>query len=144
MERAQVGRARERFLQGDSPEPSVRTQILASWRRSLGAGVPADRFDIPYEADLDFDGSLVTCAAPVLDRLQEQLSGMAVGVVLTNVHGWLLDRRVGESDLRGKLDQIWFAPGFSYAEEHAGTNGVGTTLESRSPTLVVGAEHFTD
>ncbi|TPQ22893.1 sigma-54-dependent Fis family transcriptional regulator [Streptomyces sporangiiformans] len=144
MERVHVERARERFLSGDSPDASVRTQILASWRRSLTAGVPAERFDIPYEPDLDFDGSLATCAEPVLERLQEQLSGMAVSVVLTDAHGRLLDRRVGESDLRCKLDQIWFAPGFSYAEEHAGTNGVGTTLESRSATLVVGSEHFTD
>ncbi|GAA3787476.1 sigma-54-dependent Fis family transcriptional regulator [Streptomyces phyllanthi] len=144
MERAHVERARERFLSGDSPDASVRTQILASWRRSLTAGVPAERFDIPYEPDLDFDGSLATCAAPVMERLQEQLSGMAVGVVLTDAHGRLLDRRVGESCLRGRLDQISFAPGFSYAEQHAGTNGVGTTLESRSATLVVGAEHFTD
>ncbi|MEU6256809.1 helix-turn-helix domain-containing protein [Streptomyces sp. NPDC047043] len=144
MERAHVEHARERFLSGDSPGASVRTQILASWRRSLTAGVPAERFDIPYEPDLDFEGSLATCAAPVLERLQEQLSGMAVGVVLTDAHGRLLDRRVGESDLRCRLDRISFAPGFSYAEQHAGTNGVGTTLESRSATLVVGAEHFTD
>jgi len=139
-----VERARELFLQGDSPDAAVRTQILASWRRSVTAGVPADRFDIPYQPDVDLDGSLADCAQPVLDRLQEQLSGMAVSVVLTDADGRLLDRRVGESHLRDKLDQIWFAPGFSYAERHAGTNGVGTTLESGAATLVVGAEHFTD
>ncbi|GAA4712202.1 sigma-54-dependent Fis family transcriptional regulator [Phytohabitans rumicis] len=144
MDSNHVERAREKFLQGDSPDATVRTHILASWRRSVTAGVPADRFDIPYDPDLDFDGSLAACAQPVLDRLQDQLSGMAVSVVLTDANGRLLDRRVGESHLRDKLDQIWFAPGFSYAERHAGTNGVGTTLESGASTLVVGAEHFTD
>jgi len=139
-----VERARERFLQGDSPDSAVRTQILASWRRSVTAGVPADRFDIPYQPDVDVDGSLAACAQSALDRLQDQLSGMAVSVVLTDARGRLLDRRVGERHLRDKLDQIWFAPGFSYAERHAGTNGVGTTLESGAATLVVGAEHFTD
>jgi len=139
-----VERARELFLQGDSPDSAVRTQILASWRRSVTAGVPADRFDIPYQPDVDLEGSLADCAQPALDRLQDQLSGMAVSVVLTDADGRLLDRRVGESHLRDKLDQIWFAPGFSYAERHAGTNGVGTTLESGAATLVVGAEHFTD
>lgn len=144
MDSYYVERAREKFLQGDSPDAAVRAQILASWRRSVTAGVPADRFDIPYEADIDLDGSLTSCAQPVLDRLRDQLSGMAVSVVLTDAEGRVLERRVGESHLRDKLDQIWFAPGFSYNERYAGTNGVGTTLESGAATLVVGAEHFTD
>lgn len=34
--------------------------------------------------------------------------------------------------------------GFSLAEPSAGTNGTGTCLETRRPTLVVGAEHFVE
>src|SRR6266545_4979555 len=35
------------------------------------------------------------------------------------------------------------SPGYSYAEEHAGTNGIGTALSSARPALVDGREHYT-
>ena len=115
-----LARARERFLggavQGDAGSPAdgvpsarcpgVRPEIVDSWERSRRAGVDASRFAVPYMTDLDFGGSLVSSARPVLDHLEEQLSGTAVGVVLTDPHGRLLDRRVGEGELRLSLIHI--------------------------------------
>ncbi|MFC4944033.1 sigma-54-dependent Fis family transcriptional regulator [Pseudonocardia sp. GCM10023141] len=137
--------ARERFLEDGDLEPDVvRQPILASWRRSRLAGVDAHHFDVPYQPDLDLAGALVHHARPVLDRLETQLSDMSVCAVLTDTRGRILDRRVGDNQLLRMLDDISLAPGFSYAEAHAGTNGVGTALEGRGATMVVGAEHFTD
>jgi len=141
-----LARAREHFL-GDGAlgrEDVVRPEIVDSWERSRRAGVDACRLTVPFEADLDVGSSLMACAAPVLDHLEEQLSGSAVSVVLTDADGRLLDRRVGVGELRHRLDDISLAPGFSYAEEFAGTNGVGTALRGGAATLVVGAEHFTE
>ena len=143
---AGLDRARERYL-GDRTldrRTLVRPEIVQSWERSLRAGVDADTLTLPYDPDLDFDGSLVHCARPVLDDLSERLSGMAVAVVLSDAEGNVLDRRVGEGELRNRLDAISLAPGLSYAEEFAGTNGVGTALEGGMPAMVIGAEHFTD
>jgi sigma-54 dependent transcriptional regulator, acetoin dehydrogenase operon transcriptional activator AcoR len=139
-----LDRARERFLGDGSLATGLRPEIVRSWERSLRAGVDADELSLPYEPDLDFDGSLVHCARPVLDDLAGRLSGMSVAVVLSDADGHVLDRRVGEGELQRRLDAISLAPGFSYAEEFAGTNGVGTALEGNSPTMVIGAEHFTD
>lgn len=148
-----LDRARERFLgdggfdggfDPDGVDGVVRREIAASWERSLRAGVDATRLELPYSTEVDVDGRLTSCARPVLDQLEAQLSGTAVGVVLTDADGRLLDRRVGEGELRRRLDDICLAPGFSYAEAHAGTNGVGTALEGAASALVVGAEHFTD
>jgi DNA-binding CsgD family transcriptional regulator len=36
------------------------------------------------------------------------------------------------------------APGFSYHESQVGTNGIGTALEQRAPSMVVGAEHYAE
>jgi transcriptional regulator of acetoin/glycerol metabolism len=141
-----LDRARERFL-GDGTVDArgvVRPEIVQSWERSRRAGVDADHLALPYDPDLDFEGSLVHCARPVLDDLTERLSGMAVAVVLSDADGNVLDRRVGEGELRRRLDAIQLAPGFSYAEEFAGTNGVGTALEGAANAMVIGAEHFTD
>jgi transcriptional regulator of acetoin/glycerol metabolism len=141
-----LDRARERFL-GDGTVDErgvVRPEIVQSWERSRRAGVDADHLALPYDPDLDFEGSLIHCARPVLDDLTERLSGMAVAVVLSDAEGNVLDRRVGEGELRRRLDAIQLAPGFSYAEEFAGTNGVGTALEGAGNAMVIGAEHFTD
>ncbi|MDD7937999.1 helix-turn-helix domain-containing protein [Actinomycetospora lutea] len=141
-----LGRAREFFVDRGSVSASgiVRPEIVDSWERSRNAGVDATQLDLPYEPDLDFDGSLSNCARPVLDDLAERLSGMSVAVVLTDADGRVLERRVGEGELQRRLDAISLAPGFSYAEEFAGTNGVGTALEGAIPALVVGAEHFSE
>jgi transcriptional regulator of acetoin/glycerol metabolism len=144
-----IDRARERFLGDGALDPDcvdgvVRREIADSWQRSLRAGVDATRLEVPYTTEVDVDGRLASCARPVLDQLEQQLSGTAVGVVLTDADGRLLDRRVGAGELRRRLDDICLAPGFSYAEAHAGTNGVGTALEGAASALVVGAEHFTD
>ena len=39
---------------------------------------------------------------------------------------------------------MWLAPGFSYAEEHVGTNGIGTALEGGGPARVFGHEHYVE
>jgi DNA-binding CsgD family transcriptional regulator len=46
--------------------------------------------------------------------------------------------------LSARLDRILLAPGFVYAEDMVGTNGIGTALALRAPALVQGDEHFSD
>src|SRR5271165_2284774 len=49
-----------------------------------------------------------------------------------------------EPDLERALDAIKLAPGFSYAEERVGTNGIGTALEAGGPAHVFGHEHYAE
>ena len=127
----------------DSPAHGVvGEQVLASWRRSQLWGVSTDHLDPPYLDQVETDGELVTAARPVLDRLESALSGTAMSIVLTDAHGQVIQRRTGENSLQRHLDDIRLAPGFSYAEEHVGTNGIGSAIESRLPFFVAGAEHF--
>src|SRR6202012_3082040 len=53
-------------------------------------------------------------------------------------------RLTGDHDLERHLDGIMLAPGFSYAEDRVGTNGIGTALESGGPTHVFGHEHYAE
>jgi sigma-54 dependent transcriptional regulator, acetoin dehydrogenase operon transcriptional activator AcoR len=139
-----VARARERFLASSDRTPQVRDEILASWKRSLFWGVAPDELEMPYRPDLDFDTRLVRAARPILDRLERQLAGTNTSVILTDARGLVLDRRVDDNGLQRRLDAIRLAPGFSYAEEHVGTNGIGTAIEQGQVSCVFGAEHFTD
>ncbi|WP_406265654.1 SpoIIE family protein phosphatase [Actinacidiphila glaucinigra] len=121
---------------------SVRVPILASWERCQTAGLDPERFEVPYTDDLDPTGALVRAAGPVLDRLAGTLSGTRTAVLLTDDRGLVIDRRAAEPPLLPALDRVRLAPGFSYHELDAGTNGIGTALAARQPVRVSGEEHF--
>lgn len=138
-----VAQARNDFLtSGDVTPTAVQEAILTSWRRSRVAGVDTELPDVPYDESFDARSRLARCAAPVMRRLHDQLNDMAVSIVLTDERGRLVDRRDSDRALARRFDTVCFAPGFSYAETHVGTNGVGTALEMGRPVFVSGAEHF--
>jgi sigma-54 dependent transcriptional regulator, acetoin dehydrogenase operon transcriptional activator AcoR len=142
---SRLAQARERFLTGEPIEPGqVRDTILASWRRSLQWHVAADRVGLSYVRDPDLDTPLTRTALPVLQNLHESLQGEPVSVILTDAHGVALSRLTANRDLERHLDRIQLAPGFSYAEEFVGTNGIGTALESGQAAHVFGHEHYAE
>jgi transcriptional regulator of acetoin/glycerol metabolism len=141
----ELASSRVRFLTAELREPArVRPAILASWRRSRELKVAADKIDLPYIRDPDIDTQLTRSAEPVLHRLREQLDGQSVSIIVTDPSGLVLSRRTGDADLERHLDSVWLAPGFSYAERFAGTNGIGTALEAGTATHVFGHEHYAE
>lgn len=140
-----VASAREHFLCAESVEPdAVRDTILASWWRSRTWNVAADHIAQPYVKDPDLDTPVAHCARPILRRLQDQLNDLPVSVILTDESGVVMDRRTEDTGLKRYLDRVQLAPGFSYAEEFVGTNGIGTALEGLQPTAVFGHEHYAE
>lgn len=137
--------ARERFLITNDLAPDVvRPTISASWQRSATWNIATDQLTAPYQADLDTEQRLVRASTTVLDRLRTELADQPVSVILTNSNGYVLDRRTGKSDLEHQLDTVQLAPGFSYAEQFVGTNGIGTALEAGQATYVYQREHYTE
>ena len=116
-------RAREAFLTSGELDGHVRELILNSWRRSRFWGVPVEQGETPYRDDINIDSRLVAAAQPVLDRLEREMADARMSVILTDAHAWVLDRRAGERSLNSYLDKVLLAPGFSYSEQHIGTNG---------------------
>ncbi len=140
-----LAEARERFLASEPIEPDqVRDTILASWRRSREWHVAADRIDLSYVRDPDLDTPLTRNALPVLRNLRESLEGQPISVVLADAAGVVLSRLTADPDLERHLDSVQLAPGFSYAEEFVGTNGIGTALEGGQAAHVFGHEHYAE
>lgn len=139
-----IAAAREAFLHRDEiAADAVRAPILASWIRSRDMEVPADSIDLP-ELGGEADSPLMRAARPIVAELSDQFATEPVSLILCDSDGVVLDRRTGDSGLAQHLDRVWLAPGFSYAERHVGTNGIGTALEGRRPTEVFGHEHFVE
>jgi sigma-54 dependent transcriptional regulator, acetoin dehydrogenase operon transcriptional activator AcoR len=140
-----LARVRERFLTGEPIGPGqVRDTILASWRRSREWHVAADRINLSRVRDPGLDTPLTRTALPVLQDLRENLQDQPVSVILTDAHGVALSRLTADHDLERHLDSVQLAPGFSYAEEFVGTNGIGTALESGQAAHVFGHEHYAE
>ncbi|NEB79141.1 GAF domain-containing protein, partial [Streptomyces sp. SID14478] len=129
---------------GPFASDEVRAPILDSWQRSRFFGVDADRIEAPYNAEFDPHSRLVTAALPVLDRLAEALQDTPMCLILTDSRGRVRERRIGDKALHRHLDAINLAPGFSYAEEFVGTNGIGTAAENGRTAHVFGSEHFSE
>jgi transcriptional regulator of acetoin/glycerol metabolism len=133
------------FLAGEPVDPDgVREPILSSWKRSRLQSVPLDRLEVPFAADLDADTALTRAADAVLDDLLDHFLNEPVSVLLCNARGTVLQRHTGDRLLEKHLDRIYLAPGFTYAEEHVGTNGIGTALETQAPAEVFGHEHYVE
>ena len=140
-----IANARERFLAAEPLDGgAVRKPILASWQRSRLCHVAADRIDLRYIREPDPETMLIRAADPVLRRLHEQLDGQPISIILTDAHGLVLARRTADHDLERYLESVMLAPGFSYAEELVGTNGIGTALEAGGPAHVFGHEHYAE
>ncbi|MFG2732538.1 SpoIIE family protein phosphatase [Streptomyces canus] len=135
---------RELFLQGEPVAQGVRTSILNSWQRSRSLGLSPDTLDLPYREDFDPGGRIVRAAVPVLDRLQAAFAGSQVNISVADANGTVLLRRFGDPSMARSLPAIQVVPGFVFAEQVAGTNGIGLALAERQLIRVYGAEHFAE
>jgi transcriptional regulator of acetoin/glycerol metabolism len=141
----ELARARVSFLLEKQVQPGVvREPILASWSRSLAWRVPADHIELPYAGDRDPESPLVRAAEPVLREVSDQFATEPVSLILCDADGVVLDRRTADTALEAHLDRVLLAPGFSYAERHVGTNGIGSALEGGGPVQVFGHEHYVE
>ncbi len=136
--------AHERFLAGSPVGSDVRDSVLDSWKRCRSVGLQPHQLLIPYAPDLVLDERFLRAAEPVLKDLTAALAEVGMTIALCDGQGRMVRRLDGDRQLRDRLDEVYFAPGFDASERVAGTNGVGTALAERSPVYVFGREHFAD
>lgn len=136
--------AHERFLAGARVDSDVRDPVLDSWKRCRSAGLEPHRLLSPYAPDLALEDPFLRAADPVLTQLTASLANVSMTLVLCDGQARMVQRHGGDRQLRTRLDEVNFAPGFSASEAAAGTNGVGTALAERQPVYVLGREHFAD
>ena len=138
-----VRRVRERFLcEGALEAKTLPPSVLESWRRSQALHLDPDRVELPYVREPDRGSRLSRAAAPVLQRVADELAAHNVGVLLTSTDGVVVDRTAPEVSVLNAFDTTSIAPGYSLSEEAAGTNGIGTALETGQPAFIRGGEHY--
>ena len=100
----EVERVREKFLTVGSldavrsvDEDILQPSVLDSWRRSQVLRVHPDRVELPYVREPNRGSRLARAAAPVLQRVTDDLAAQAVSVVLTSTDGVVLERTAARS-----------------------------------------------
>ncbi len=117
-------------------------RLVASWQRSEEYGVSADTVDPLWAGTVQADSLYFSCGQEVLTALHRTLADEPISLMLTDADGLLLNRLSGDPDLLRSLDRVHLAPGFTYSERDAGTNGMGLALADRAPALVRAEDHY--
>ena len=137
--------ARAAFLNSaDARIEGVPDVVAASWQRSASAGVGEKSLSLHHYGDLDIASRLVRCAQPIITRLSEETSDLALSIALTDSRARVLTRTDTSRTIGMLLDNVSLRSGFGYAEEEVGTNGIGTVLESGASVHIQGPEHFVE
>ncbi|MGU3436616.1 helix-turn-helix domain-containing protein [Actinomycetes bacterium M1A6_2h] len=124
------------------PLAAVSHRLLASWHRSQEYGVSLDEVTPVFSGTYDGESLFYRCGREVLDGLRDTLANEPVSMMLTDADGLVLDRVSANRELLDALDRVHLAPGFSYAEDRIGTNGLALALADRVPAVVRADEHY--
>jgi DNA-binding CsgD family transcriptional regulator/transcriptional regulator of acetoin/glycerol metabolism len=98
----------------------------------------------PFVGEIDERSILVRVSTPVVAGLAEDLACTDTSVVVADVEGCVALRRVPNRREERRLDGVMLGPGYHWAFEHTGTNGLSDTLVTGRASLADGAEHFFD
>lgn len=120
----------------------VRRPVLESWKRSLNWQVSPEVPQAHFDDRVDGENPLQRISGAELSRIANDLTDEPVALLVTDSRGVVLARHCGDRELLRRLDRVNLAPGFSYREEHMGTNGIGTALEHGTSILIDGNEHY--
>lgn len=134
--------ARDPFTVHAADHPGVRPEVVASWRRSMLAGVDPEAREYVSDAEFRPRTRLAAVAQPIMNRLRDEISDL-------NAWGFLADRAcrlltlvVGDFPQAARVHRQHLSPGMCFGEELMGTNGLGCAHETQQAFVISGSEHF--
>lgn len=119
-------------------------RLLASWRRSEVYGVSHEHVEPVFTGTDEHESLFYECGREVLTELHRTLVAEPVSLMLTDADGLVLNRLSGDTSLLRSLDDVHLAPGFTFSEREAGTNGLGMALADRVGSVVEAEQHYND
>lgn len=132
-----------------SPSDAGVSAVAASWCRSVlhhgldpETGNGRTRVDAAFLAQRKAEHeALLAVADPVLDQMFRSVGRSGCGVVLSDRHGVILQRRVSDGDA-DQFSSVGLVEGGRWGEDEEGTNGIGTCLVEGRPLVIHRDQHF--
>ncbi len=91
---------------------------------------------------IEMKSDLIGVSRPFMSSLYEFVAGSGFAVIISDEFGRVIEV-VGDDNALRRGALINLVPGSSWAEHHAGTNGIGTALAiAKKPVQVFGKEHY--
>ncbi len=144
--RGTVFAAWERFVQGDDHVRGVRPEVMISWHRCreqyrvdpqmTEAPLAATHSDHSLEQDVVF-----TELGGLAGAMAREVEGRNGIVTVADATGRIL-ATWGDQETVARAAGANLATWSCWSESAAGTNGMGTALETHGPVLIRGAEHW--
>ncbi|SFL14723.1 sigma-54-dependent Fis family transcriptional regulator [Geodermatophilus ruber] len=134
--------SRDPFTVRPADHPGVRPEVVASWRRSLLAGVDPNATRFPVDDPFEPRTRLASVAQPIMNRLKDQISDLSSWGFLVDRGCRLLTAAVGDFPQAERVLRKDLRPGTCFAEDVIGTNGLGCAHELQQAFLISGTEHF--
>ncbi len=122
--------------------PAVRPEVVASWRRSMLAGVDPEARTYVVDDDFESRARLTAIAQPIMNRLKDEISDLSCWGFLADRACRLLTVVVGDFPLAWRVHRQNLRPGMCFAEDLMGTNGLGCAHETQQAFIISGTEHF--
>lgn len=152
MDQRATMRAWEDFLTFRDPARSqisgVRREILESWTRSLASGIvptgkAAPLGDVAAEPEHESVEQVELRKAAELPfaKIGALLSESNALLILTDRKGLVLEQ-IGDERTQNAARDINLRTGGKWCESAIGTNAIGTSIRTGSPTVVHASEHF--
>ena len=124
----------------ETTEP-VSAQVLQSWVRSKEIGIHPERIEM-QPVDVSLDTPFARAAIPVMLGTADLLANSSACLALADAEGAIVWRWVSDSRVSKALDRAHVVERASWREREAGTNGIGTALETGEVATIVGASHY--
>ncbi|MFJ0673405.1 glycosyltransferase family 9 protein [Bordetella bronchiseptica] len=128
------------------PSTQAAAPIVRSWERCASA--TADLHDDPValrhgdlQERLEQHACVLRAAQPEIETLAGMVASASSLVLLADASGVILQAS-GNTGFLQRADHVALRPGVSWAENHRGTNAIGTALIEAAALRVHGAEHF--
>lgn len=121
---------------------ALRREIADSWKRVSMAGLTPSSDVVARPLDFDPGSRLLHASAPVMQGLEQELSGARVGALLADKAAVIVGRYFGEMEVLRGADRVGAYVGAEFTEEVSGTNAIATPHETRTPVFIRGEEHY--
>lgn len=136
----------EQMLRGELPDLLPRPDVFASWRRSLDRGIDPDTHRIPIIKRADLldrldDHPLAGAVSRMRQLFTDSVNDPHLMMGIFDGDGVLIYRG-GPDELLQIADTLNLVEGASWDEATTGTSAVSLVMDTGTPQLVVGAEHF--
>ncbi|MCK8616698.1 sigma-54-dependent Fis family transcriptional regulator [Gordonia sp. C13] len=146
---AMFRRVRDTFLTSGAADPAdvaaagISSQLLDSWRRSMGYGLDATSPRPVESPGRDTNTSFINTVDAVLTKRESVLEQSMCGLTLTDADGMILRQWVRDPALSSWLEKRSIVPSTHVDETSIGTSSGICLLDGR-PRMIRGLEHFTE